>query len=267
MLSKIVFLFLLGFLVISPVYGELNPSSLEIYSPEEAPPLSYEEDGKPQGLANDIIRAIQIPLKNKSLIYIVPWTRGYQMLQTKPNVILSSIGYTKERAQMFYMVGPIASIEVAFFAKKNSPLKIRSLEEVLKVRRIAVRRNTVYETLLREKGFKDLILTENILQSERLLASNRVDLFLDSAPEAQGILKKENLNPDSIQKTFVLMNLDLYMAFSKGTSPQTVQEWKKSLQKMKEDGRFQKIYRKWLPEGKIPLSVEETHPPMTEEKF
>lgn len=254
------FLLFAVLLAVFPAMGKIPQNSLRIYSVEESPPISYEEKGQPIGLANEVIQRIQLDLKNTDAIYIVPWTRAYQRLLTRPYSIFTTIGRTTDREKLFSMVGPIATIEVVFFAKRNSKQKINTLEDALKVDRIAVRRNTFYEDILRQKGFKDLILTQNILQNEHLLSSGRVHLFLDSGPESIGVLKKEKIDPQNIQKAFVLMNLDLYIGFSKGTPRQTIRDWKKALQKIKENGTYEKIYRKWMPGYKIPMAVEEIHP-------
>lgn len=248
------------FLGLSAV-GSNNSIPLEIYSPEESPPLSFEENGKPQGLANEIVQEVQKRLGRKDEILIVPWSRAYQKIQVHPNVVFSFVGRTKEREQLFSMIGPIATVDVAFFGKKDSAHKISSLEDALKVERIAVRSNTVFEQILQKKGFKGLIPTQTILQNQRLLLSNRVDLFLDAGPDSLEVMKREKLNSKVMKKVFVLMDLDLYTAFSKGTSRQLIQDWKTTLQKIKADGTFERIYRKWLPEGKMPMFMEETHPP------
>lgn len=256
---KTVLFFIGMFFVVPPCVADLVPSSLEIYSVGESYPVSYEEDGQAKGFNNELIQAIQAHLKYNNTISIVPWSRAYHKLLVKPNVVFTSISRTKEREKYFHMLGPITRKEVVFFKKANSPLKIDSIEDIMKVDRIAVRRNTVYENILRQKNFKDLVMTEDVLQCQRLLEGNRVDLFLDNhfAPE---VLKKENMDPKVIQKAHALMTLDAYLAFSKGTSLETIKEWKKTFQKIKEDGTFEKIHRRWIPDAEMPLTIEETHP-------
>lgn len=60
--------------------GSLAKASLEILAREEGRPFNFMQNGKPVGLAVDVVNEIQHRLKTNEQIAIVPWARGYTIL-------------------------------------------------------------------------------------------------------------------------------------------------------------------------------------------
>lgn len=234
------------------------PDSLEVLARDEGPPFNYMENGNAVGLAIDVVKLIQKRMKTKEEVLIVPWARGYQTLKIKSNTALFTVARTKDREKLFSMIGPIGVAPVVFYAKKGSLLRIHSLEDAKKVLRIAVRGETIFESLLLQKGFTNLLVTKTVEQNLDLLAAQRVDLFCDSRIEVEGSLKILKRDPKQLHQVFDVANLDLYIAFSRGTPTSTIAAWKRELQALKDDGSFKKIYEKWLPGEKPPMGVHES---------
>ena len=93
--------------------------SLSWYT-EEYPPYNFEgEDGKPTGMAIDILMAAFDKLGvniTPADIKIAPWNRSYKYIQTKPDTALFSMNQTPEREKIMKFVGPSIPSEVGIIA-------------------------------------------------------------------------------------------------------------------------------------------------------
>lgn len=162
-----------------------NP--LNIYT-EEWSPISFSVDGKPDGLAVQVVQEIQKRIKNQDPIKVVPWARGWKMLTEQPNTVLFTMTRTTEREQMFTMIGPVAIGATNFYALKNSGIKITSLEDAKSAKAIGVYRASVEERILLEQGFTNIAASSTPLLSAKQLIKHRIDLWCNANLTAPSIL-------------------------------------------------------------------------------
>ncbi|MGL1863135.1 MAG: transporter substrate-binding domain-containing protein [Pseudodesulfovibrio sp.] len=109
---------------------------------EIAPPASFiDTDGNLTGLAVEIIQAIQQEIGDHTEIQVMPWARGYQELTTNSNVALFSTTRTPARENLFQWVGPLFTTRWIIYARKDSGLRITSLEDAKSIKRIGVYRD------------------------------------------------------------------------------------------------------------------------------
>ncbi len=78
---------------------------------EIAPPLNYTEDGtetgKLTGQAAEIVKEVQKRIGDATPIEVMPWARGYSLVQSEPNVMLFSTTRTEAREGLLQWVGPV----------------------------------------------------------------------------------------------------------------------------------------------------------------
>lgn len=218
---------------------------------EEWGPITFEEDGRAQGFAVDVVEGIQAQIKNEAHIQVVPWTRGYHEVQHRPNVVLFTVIRSKEREKLFTLLGPIGSCEVTFYGLVRPNMKIKNLEDAKKLPAIAANQDTLFATILENAGFDNVVMTKNPQQEARLLAAGRVDLITNDPIAIETAFKKIGRSDLKLKKYLTLEKGELYIAFSKGTPYPVMQQWKKGLEEIKQNGTFAKIAHKWLPESQI----------------
>ena len=112
--------------------------------------------------------------------------------------------------------------------------------------------------MLKSWGFTNLDSSSSGASNLKKLLSGRVDLwFYDNI--GQSLLVKEvGVDPGDIELVYPVVEVGLYIAFSKGTSKKIVEKWQETLDDMKRDGVFRKISRKWLPEDSLPKLQPDT---------
>ncbi len=230
----------------------LIAGDLQIYT-EEWKPISFSEQDSLQGLGVEVVQEIMKLQNIHGEINIVPWARGWQIINTRPNTILFTMTITPDRVKKFKLIGPVAIGKTNFYCKKGSGIKINSLAAAKKVPRIGVYKSAVEEQYLTQHGFKNLEATSLPLHSAKKLMHGRISIWCNADLTAPAILAKAGYSIDDVEKVYTLRQNHLYIAFSAATPDSIVKEWKKSLQAIKEDGTFTKIYNKWLPDKKPPL--------------
>lgn len=232
-----------------------NAENIKIYT-EVSPPINFKDkNGELVGVSVEIVKEIQRRLGSKEKIRCSPWARGYHELQKCDNVILFSTARTKKRENLFKWVGPITRTGWIFYGKKESKIKLSSLDDAKKLKQISTVRNDARENLLKEKGFKNLHSVTNNNMAAKMVDAGRSDAFVSSNLGYRKVLQTAKLNPNSFEELIVLRTIDLYIAFSKKIDDSIVEKWQKSLDEMKKDGTFEKIYHKWLPGEKIPMKA------------
>ena len=222
---------------------------------EQWPPVSFEnEKGQADGLAVELAREVQKSVGTKDNIQVVPWARGYDMLTSQPEVLLFAVAYTEERSRLFAMVGPIVQGEIAFFEKKGRGLSIKSLEDAKKWN-VGTYRATNFESFLATHQFPKVDLARTPVLGATKLMKGRIDLLVEDSVVMSEVLRAAGFQRSDVQKVWVAERTELFFGFSKGTPRSTVEAWAEALKKLKKNGQFQKIYKKWLPEEAPPLNM------------
>jgi polar amino acid transport system substrate-binding protein len=224
----------------------LMGSELTLMS-EDYPPYNYpNKHGQPTGISIDIVKLIIKKTGDKNNITILPWARSYHNIQVKKNQVLFVMTRTIKREKLFKWVGPVASNNWVMFAKRNFKGDINSLEELKNDKyTIGTYKNDACELFLQDKGFKNLASVSDDSLNVKKLIRNRINFWI--VGEYQGILKAKRFNKaDKIKKVFNVKKTELYIAFSKDISDDIIKKWQQELNKLKQDGRYQKILDKHL---------------------
>jgi len=227
---------------------------------EDLPPFNYTENGVLTGVTTQVVKEITRRLGINSSIDVVPWARGYHQLRTEPNVVLFTTVRTPKRAPLFHWVGPLYTSQLAFYARKDSPLSIDSIESARQVGAIATYKHDSGEQILKSLGFTNLDSSKNPLSNIRKLLSGRVDLWFFHNMGAPQVALEAGVDPTAIKPVFTYREYVSFIAISKQTPLSTVHAWQRTLDALKADGTFWWLARKWLPADAILVAERQTAP-------
>ena len=236
---------------------------------EEYAPLNFMENGKITGQVTEVVRELLKRTGTDNYIQMGTWQEVYKAVLTKPNVVLFSMAMTSERKDLLQWVGPVASLDTNLYARKGSGIKIGTLEEAKKVKKIATVTEYYAELVMKKEGFANLESCANEEIAVRKLLNGEVQLFPNSNMVMSALLKKVGATMDDVENVLTMSTDLLYISFSKGTSPDLIARWQEKLDEMKRDGTFRKIYAKWLPAENAPEILQlmtEEYPPITFKK-
>ncbi len=215
---------------------------------ENLPPLNYVENGVLVGPSVEIVKEIQRRVGSHEQIKVYPWARAYKMALENENVVLFGTTHTKVRHDKFKWVGPLATKRDILVAKKGSGIKINSLEDAKKVKRIGTLRDDTRERLLKRHGFTNLEPVSDEQQNAKKLVLGRVDLWAYKKPGLKTVCELAGVDYNEVEEVFHLREIDVSIAFSKKTSDSIVQKWRNAFNDMLADGTVNRIRNKWKTE-------------------
>jgi polar amino acid transport system substrate-binding protein len=231
-----------------------NAADLQVLT-EENPPGSFTKDGKVTGLGSEVVDEIQHRLGCEVPVEMYPWARAYKLLQEKPNVALYLTVRTAEREALFKWVGPVTTLNIAFYSKATTPFPIANLAAAKSAAAILVPHEHWSHQLLWKDGFTNLMETATPDTMVKMLLSGRAPLMLFENTSLDFLLINNGASKPDVALMYVFMESQSYIAFSRGTPDKLVQKWQNSLDEMKRDGTFARLYEKWLP-GETPPGLK-----------
>lgn len=212
---------------------------------EDYPPLNYVEEGQLKGPAVDIVEKIKSKLNITTEIRVPSWERGYRMLNAEDNIVLFSITRTDTREKLFKWVGPLARGRYGFFAKKNSGIKLASLNDSEKYQ-VGVQINGGNEQLLRSKGFTtNLSAVSSPIQNFTKLMRGRIDLWYTDSATVAALTLQEKSPPGGIEELLIITKSELYIGFSKNTSDEVISAWQNAYDDLYRDGTIHRIFSQY----------------------
>jgi polar amino acid transport system substrate-binding protein len=224
---------------------------LRIYT-EISPPLQYlGPDGQLSGFSVDLVREIQKRTGNTDAIESVPWVRGYNELQTRPDVVLFTMARNEERDPLFQWVGPIHELSYQFYVRADFRTAINKLEDAKKLKLIGVYKEDVREQYLLKMGFTNLDRSIDNTVIVKKLMDRRIDAFVSRPDAIDQIMKTAGFRPEDVRGVYTFMKLPGYIAFSKATPPEIVQAWTTALDGILKDGTYERLFRRCFPKQRF----------------
>ena len=233
-------------LLLCSLGAHLSAAELRLYT-EDYRPFSYLQDGKPSGMAVEVVEALIRRTGETARIELVPWTRGYHQARHQADTALFSTVRTAQREAEFQWVGPIARGYTRFYTHKDAGLRVTSLDDVRQLGTLAVPKQWYSYEVLRQQNLDNLYGVPTPQDMLRMFRHGRVKLLLANTLTLDGMLAEQGMNAEQLQEQFDLMPNDSYIAFSLQTAAARVARWQRALQDMRDDGSLARIYRHWFP--------------------
>jgi len=223
------------------------------------PPYSYLENGKPTGMATEVLMAILRDVGMTSEIRQYPWKRACCIADTERNVLIYTISRTPQREKRFHFIGEVGPRNNYFFKlAERKDIEVDSLED-LKKYNIGVVRGYATEKSLMDLGLEPCLQrTLSDINSLRMLFTGRVDLCSVDEMVAKYQIRlfnqtaqktgRELLDFSRLEKVYEHpdMSRGRYLAFGPNTSPELVRKFQDSFQRMVREGALEVIRAKYI---------------------
>ena len=210
---------------------------------EDFPPLNYLENNELKGPAVEIVQLIKKKLALTGEIKVLPWKRGYGIVETTENSALFSTTRTDKREHEFKWVGPLAVKNYGFYAKKSSAFSIQTLDDAKKYK-VGGQLGGASEDYLLSNGFKQVQLVIKPAQNFKKLASDHIDLWYTSATTLIGLGKIQGIDRKDYKMVYVTKQSALYLAFNKMTSNDVISDWQNAYDEIYSSGKMKAIFKK-----------------------
>lgn len=213
-----------------------------IITTEDAPPFNFTNDkGKTiSGSATEQIHELMKRAGMKYAISMYPWQRAIDMAEKEKDTCVYSTTRTPEREKRFQWIGPVAPNDWVLFAKSDSKIELKALDEAKKYKVGGYRGDAVAEYLATQ-GFK-LDNATNDEQSAKKLGAGAIDLWATGVLGGPWVAKQVGV---AIKPILNFKKTELYLACNLGVAKDTVTKLNDIMQAMIKDGTTAKINKKY----------------------
>ncbi|CAM4033458.1 substrate-binding periplasmic protein [Shewanella aquimarina] len=223
---------------------------------EEWAPMSYQEQGLPMGYGVSLVRRLASELGEEANIEVLPWARAFAIAEGQANVLLFATSRNEQRSRNFDFVGPIATTSISIYAKAEDRVTPTSVAELDALGSVGVYRGSLGESILMRQGVEHLTVASFPQQSARQLQHDRIRFWCQADLAVARLLDEVNMGLDEVHPVLELAQVDLYLAFSKGTDPERVLRWHDALAKLQASGEMARLYHEWFPKLTPPHRIE-----------
>ncbi len=158
------------------------------------PPIEYVEDGKPKGIAQDVLKIAANKLNVKfNVIKTRSWKESMKLFKEGKCQLLAEAVKTKEREKFAYFTKPYLTYKMAFITRQGTPF-INSIEEVLNKTLARQKSSALIEILKQKYPNIKILKTETTLDAFKAVAEGRAYYTLAILPVASYINYKYLLN-------------------------------------------------------------------------
>lgn len=216
---------------------------------EDSPPNNFVQNGKLTGLSVEVAQEIMRRLGSTQPIELMPWARAYRIAtdSSSGSVALFMMGRTPEREPLFQWVGPLATSITAFYGRSGGAPQIASLADARALPNILVPREWFSYRMLAELGFTNLEPVDSPETMMRMVMKGRAPVFVISNGMLPPLANKVGAQESDFKQLFVLAKTQGHLAFSLATPPEMVRRWQQTLDEMKRDGTFLRLFKRWYP--------------------
>ncbi len=241
----------LFFLCVFPFEKYCNAEKIKVIT-EHLPPFQIAKNEQiVGGLLVEVMYAVLKTAKINSIIEVYPWSRAYDMALHNKNVIIFSMMRIKEREPLFKWIGKLYTLRHFFWSlKSRKDITINSLNDAKKYE-IGVVKDSYPTIYLKRQGFTEahnLHIGIKNIDIWRMLFIGRIDAILSDEIITKGLIKNLGFNYQKLKKNYEIkkrMGNDLYVAASMATSDVIVFKLEKAIKKIKSNGTYESILRKW----------------------
>lgn len=209
---------------------------------EDAPPYNYSTDGGKTivGSATELIHLLFQRAGIDYKITMYPWVRAIEMARTDKDTCVYSTTRTAEREKSFLWVGPVAPENWVLFARADSAITLKSLDDAKKYRMGGYRGDSVTLYLQSQKFNVDEAVNDE--QNVKKLDSGRIELWATGSQAGPFVAGKMQVK---IKPLLSFKKTELYLACNPSVATETITKLNATLQAMVKDGTTDKIHKKY----------------------
>lgn len=224
--------------------GAGSAQALEFVT-EDYPPFNMNEGGKVVGISTEIL---QEALQRSGLtanIAVYPWERALSMGRENKDTCVFSALRTAAREPQFKWVGPLVSDDMTLFAKSDSKVELKTLDDAKKYK-IGGYQGDGYGDYLSTRGFNVEKTIKNEQNIPKLLAG-RIDLLVGGARNGPYLASKNGAK-GQIKPVLTYgdpKEAQMWLACNKSTSDDVLKKLNDAIASVSKDGTANKIFKKY----------------------
>ncbi|RVU40440.1 transporter substrate-binding domain-containing protein [Rheinheimera riviphila] len=243
-------------LLLLKIYG-VEAFGLTAISSEKRP-YNFMLDGQVVGMSVDIVHAI-LPQQPPLPVELMPWPRAFDTALKTPEVLIFTMGKTKQRQQQgFVFIGPLSTRNHALYAFDPKLKSLQSLADVQRRRLVVVGlRGGWLSAEIRRQGV-DVQEVGDYQQALQMLLHGRAHLWLSNDLEV-GVHLKQAGHQQPLTLALPLRCSENFLALSPGTAKTTVTKLQQAYVNWSQGKAPAKLAQYWQQQLALPIRFYPQH--------
>jgi len=235
---------------------------------EEFRPFNYLENNELKGITVEIADSIMglLGINDRTIAFTTNWDSAFELVKTADNVALFTTNMTAERKNELQWVGPVTLSSTGFTGLKSGNFEVTSVADAKNLPSVGVITGYSTTETLENLDFANLVYFNTMNLAISSLYAGSVSSVFDITQSVRAIADAGGMDANLLDEVYSYSTLQGYIAFSPGTSSNTVESWRDKLDQLKKQGYVQTVYDKYLPGTKAPGLVNiytESNPPQS----
>ncbi|MDF2681196.1 MAG: histidine kinase [Brevibacillus sp.] len=250
LLTGIVLLMLMGMTIPSEVHQE---KVIRIAGDNNFPPFEYfAQSGVFSGFNVDIMNAISIETGMRIEFIPLPWNEALEALRNGQVDAVQGMKYSPARDKLYDFSAPYFLSSQGIFVRTEN-VHIFEIGD-LNGRKVSIQKADIAGDLFRELQKTNFIETDSQEEAVQLLLDGKVDAFVGNRITGQYFLQKNN-QQSQIKIVGDPIDPTDYGVAVLPKNAQLLTEINKAISKIKQNGTYDKIERKWFGEYIMPSTL------------
>lgn len=208
----------------------------------EFPPFSYEREGKAAGFDVELLQAVLAGKKVRLMPRPMQWEQVLLELSSGNVQVSSSMIKTRQRALLYkFPSRPTLPLRARFFMKDFK--RVANLEQLV-AKKIGVKKASLYETMLKERGGMIVTPFESDLLALKAVQNEQVDAFFGADRTAFFLLEKTGMKGISPVGTPLAVTNVYYAVYRE--EDELLRQIEQGLRQVRESGEYDRLFRKWF---------------------
>ena len=235
-----------------PLPRQLEASQSVRLMLQEIPPYALNRRGKAEGFAPDVLHELMSILRISLPIEFTPLPRAVEMLTGDQTVLFGPISRIESNEHKYRWLGPLASNpSMVFRRRSDSPLP-ENLDALRTAKAIAVGRSSAHLANMSERGFTNLLIVRDIVDSMRRVVRGEAEYAVAGNLTVNSGLDELGIPHALLENTGIQVSeLHIYFAMSKATPDMEFEQWQKAFDTLQKTGRIRKLLHKYFDDAVI----------------
>ncbi len=222
---------------------------LKVSGDKNYPPYEYiDESGNYVGFNVDIMNALSLEMETKIEFIPKEWENAMKMVETGEADLIQGVSYSEERARLFDFSDEVVSNSQSIFVRKDDATIFSSSN--LNGKTVSVQKNDISREIIEDNKFKDVKIKEFDTQEEAIdaMLAGEVDAFVGNRITGLYYIQTKDKS-EEVKIADELEKTGSYSIAVKKGNENLLKDINKALKKIKQNGTYDKISKKWLGEN------------------
>ncbi len=227
--------------------GTLAPGLLSVFT-EENPPQSFRSAGGIlTGSSVEMVQAMMQQMERNETVTLTGWTDAMNQILVAPNSMAFSTLRTAERENLFEWVGPVCRKSYCFFVKSSGQIQLAGIDDAKSLGSIGVPTGWASEQELINRGFTNILTWPTPAEVFEKLMDGTIEAAVLNDIAIPSLAEQTGFDVNDVRMALVLSSGETWLAFSKDTKAEYIQQWQSAYTTIQNNGKFEEIWKRWYP--------------------